>query len=62
MVGQQTVNVEGSDVIAWKVEEHAEATGELEATWYLVDRSPYMVLAEIPKPNGILRITGVNPD
>ena len=62
VLGQQTVDVEGVDVTAWKVEERAEATDELEATWYLVDRSPYMVLAEIPTPNGVMRITGVSLD
>ena len=57
---QRTVSVEGVDVVAWPVEERVEATDELKATWYLVDRSPYMVLAEIPTPNGLLRITGVD--
>ena len=32
------------------------------ATWYLVERSPYMVLAEVPTPNGVMRITGVALD
>ena len=39
-----------------------EATDELKATWYMTERSPYMVLAEIPTPNGVLRITGVSLD
>jgi hypothetical protein len=56
---QRTVEVEGEMVLAWPVEERVEETDHLEATWYLVDRSPYMVLAEIPTPNGIRRITGV---
>ena len=57
---QRAVDVEGESVTAWPVEERIEATDELKATWYLVDRSPYMVLAEIPTPNGTMRITGVN--
>lgn len=62
VLGERTVNVEGVDVVAWAVEERVEATDELEATWYLVDRSPYMVLAEIPTQNGVMRITGVSLD
>ena len=62
VLGQRTVSVEGVDVLAWAVEERDEATGALEATWYMVERSPYMVLAEIPTPNGITRITGVSLD
>lgn len=60
VLDQRTVNVEGEDVLAWAIEERVEATDELKATWYMVDRSPYMVLAEIPTPNGTMRITGVN--
>ena len=59
---EETVSVEGVDVVAWRVEERAQATGELVATWWLIDRSPFMVLAEIPTPNGIQRITGVALD
>jgi hypothetical protein len=60
---QETVNVEGVDVMAWRVEERVHATGELKATWWLIDVSPYMVLAEIPLPNGqTQRITGVALD
>lgn len=62
VLGEATVSVEGSDVLAWRVEERVEATDELEATWYLVERSPYMVLAEVPTPNGTMRITGVSLD
>ena len=57
---QRAVDVEGESVMAWPVEERVEETDELKATWYLVDRSPYMVLAEVPTPNGTMRITGVN--
>lgn len=62
VLDQVTVDVEGERILAWKIEERVEATGELEATWYMIDRSPYMVLAEIPTPNGIQRITGVDLD
>lgn len=57
---EEPVMVEGERVIAWKVEERDRATRELEATWWLTNASPYMVLAEIPLPNGqTQRITGV---
>jgi hypothetical protein len=60
---EETVKVEGADVTAWRVEERVHATGELKATWWLIDVSPYMVLAEIPLPNGqVQRITGVALD
>jgi hypothetical protein len=59
VLGQETVRVEGADVTAWKVEERVEVTGALIATWWLTDRSPYMVLGESPLPNGgTRRITG----
>ena len=60
VLGQHTVDVEGESVTAWAVEERVAATEELKATWYLTERSPYMVLAEIPGPNGVTRITGVS--
>src|SRR5687767_8243945 len=60
---EETVKVEGKDVKAWRVEERVHATGELKATWWLTNASPYMVLAEIPLANGqIQRITGVALD
>lgn len=60
---QRAVDVEGETMLAWPVEERIEESDHLEATWYLVERSPYMVLAEIPAPNGgIRRITGVALD
>jgi hypothetical protein len=60
---QESVKVEGVDVMAWRVEERVHATGELKATWWLIDVSPYMVLAEIPLSNGqTQRITGVALD
>ena len=55
------VTVEGKEVRAWKVEERLQATGRLLATWYLTDRSPYMVLGELPLQDGrTQRITGVD--
>jgi hypothetical protein len=55
--------VEGESVVAFKVEEHVYGTGELKATWWLTNASPYMVLAEVPLANGqIQRITGVALD
>jgi hypothetical protein len=37
------------------------ATGELIATWWMTENSPFMVLAEIELPDGRLqRITGVD--
>lgn len=62
VLGERTVDVEGEQVTAWVVEERVAATDELTATWYMTERSPYMVLAEIPGPNGITRITGVALD
>jgi hypothetical protein len=48
----ETVRVEGADVKAWHVGERVHATGELKATWWLTNASPYTVLAEIPLANG----------
>ncbi len=50
--GKTPVNVEGTQVVAWKVEEHREADKQLLATWYLLDSTPYMVYGEVPLPNG----------
>jgi hypothetical protein len=51
MLGRVSVNVEGSDVTSWKVEERRYPDHQLLATWYLVDTSPYMVYGEVPLPN-----------
>lgn len=60
VLGRERVTVEGTEVIAWKVEERDRATGALEATWWLSDASPYMVLGETLLPDGrTRRITGV---
>ena len=52
VIGRVRVNVEGSDVVAWKVEERRSADRQLLATWYLLEASPYMVYGEVPLPNG----------
>jgi len=52
VLGQVSVNVEGSDVMSWKVEERRYSDRQLLATWYLVNTSPYMVYGEVPLPNG----------
>ena len=63
VIGEEPVMVEGERVVAWKVEERIRATGELKATWWLKDVSPYMVYAEVALPNGqTQRITGVAID
>ena len=60
VLGRVSVNVEGSDVTAWKVEERRYSDRQLLATWYLVDTSPYMVYGEVPLPNGqVQRMTEV---
>ncbi len=55
VLGKATVDVEGTPVEAWKVEERRESDRVLLATWYLLDRSPYMVYGEVPLPNGQVR-------
>jgi hypothetical protein len=52
VIGQGPVVVEGSEVKAWKVEERRHADRTLLATWYLTERSPYMVYGEVILPNG----------
>lgn len=54
-IGRETVNVEGSGVEAWKVEERRQSDRVLLATWWLLEQSPYMVYGEVPLPNGRLR-------
>jgi hypothetical protein len=51
VVGTTKVDVEGSNIEAWKVLEH-KPDGQLLATWYLLDRSPYMVYGEVPLADG----------
>jgi hypothetical protein len=52
VIGKGPVDVEGTAVNAWKVEERRQSDGQLLATWYLLDASPYMVYGEVPLPNG----------
>ncbi|HJU76280.1 MAG TPA: hypothetical protein VJ717_21245 [Gemmatimonadaceae bacterium] len=60
VVGKTDVNVEGKVVNAWKVDEHRLADRKLLATWYLLDKSPYMVYGEVPLADGsIQRMTEV---
>ena len=59
VVGKAIVDVEGTAIEAWKVEER-RADHSLHATWYLLEESPYMVYGEIILPNGqIQRMTEV---
>jgi hypothetical protein len=55
VLGKSDVNVEGTIVNAWKVEERQHTDGKLLATWYLLDKSPYMVYGEVPLPDGTVR-------
>lgn len=50
--GKGPIDVEGTEVVAWKVDEHRYSDRQLLATWYLLDTSPYMVYGEVPLPNG----------
>jgi hypothetical protein len=60
VLGKATVDVEGTRIEAWKVEERRESDRVLLATWYLLDKSPYMVYGEVPLPNGqVQRMTEV---
>lgn len=60
VIGEVSVKVEGTDFTAWKVEERRYADRQLIATWYLLDKSPYMVYGEVPLPNGqVQRMTEV---
>jgi hypothetical protein len=52
VLGRVPVDVEGSRVEAWKVEERRARDNTLVATWYLTEQSPYMVYGEVPLPDG----------
>lgn len=59
VVGKESVDVEGTRVEAWKVEER-RTDRSLYATWWLLDESPYMVYGEIVLPDGrVQRMTEV---
>ena len=58
--GDTTVNVEGTNVRAVKVDERRQSDRVLVATWYLLRESPYMVYGEVPLPDGrVQRMTEV---
>ena len=60
VLGRVDVDVEGTKVNAWKIEERRRTDRALLASWYMVDRSPYMVYGEVPLPDGsIQRMTEV---
>jgi hypothetical protein len=60
VIGKVDVDVEGTTVNAWKVEERKQSDSRLLATWYLVEKSPYMVYGEVPLPDGsVQRMTEV---
>lgn len=60
VVGKVPVDVEGTRVIAWKIDEYRHADRKLLATWYMTEASPYMVYGEVPLPNGqVQRMTEV---
>lgn len=60
VIGRSDVNVEGTMVNAWKVEERRQSDRALLATWWLLDKSPYMVYGEVPLPDGtVQRMTEV---
>ena len=51
VIGEESIDVEGTTVKAWKVEER-HADGRMYATWWLLDHSPYMVFGEVVRPDG----------
>jgi len=60
VIGREDVDVEGTMVNAWKVEERKQDDRRLMATWWLLDKSPYMVYGEVPLPDGsVQRMTEV---
>ena len=52
---ERTIDVEGTPWKAWPVEERMRDGGALVATWYMTDRSPYMLAGEVPLPNGVMQ-------
>jgi len=60
VLGKVPVDVEGTRVTAWKINEHRHADRKLLATWYMTEDSPYMVYGEVVLPNGqVQRMTEV---
>jgi len=59
IVGKEVVDVEGTKIESWKVEER-RGDRSLYATWWLLDESPYMVYGEVVLPDGrVQRMTEV---
>ena len=60
VIAKVPVVVEGARVTAWKVEERLHSDGKLLATWYMTEKSPYMVYGEVVLPTGrVQRMTEV---
>ena len=60
VLGKVPVDVEGTRVTAWKIDEHRHADRKLLATWYMTEESPYMVYGEVVLPTGqVQRMTEV---
>jgi hypothetical protein len=60
ILGDTVVNVEGTPVRSRRVEERKRSDRSLQATWYLMLESPYMVYGEVPLPDGrVQRMTEV---
>jgi hypothetical protein len=55
VVGKVPVTVEGTTLEAWKVEERKHSDRTLTSTWWLLDKSPYMVYGETIGANGEIR-------
>jgi hypothetical protein len=55
VLAKTSVQVEAAPIEAWKVEER-KRDGALVGTWYLLDRSPYMVYGEAPLPDGQVQL------
>lgn len=52
VLGEEDVMVEGKKIRAWKVEEHRVSDRTWLASYWLIDKSPYMVYGESPLPDG----------
>jgi len=55
VVGDTALVVEGTPVMAWRVDEHRRDDRSLVASWYLTEERPYMVYGEVPLPDGRVR-------
>jgi hypothetical protein len=60
VIGKVPVDVEGTRVTAWKIDEYRHSDRKLLATWYMTEGSPYMVYGEVVLPTGrVQRMTEV---